>query len=286
LKDIGITHILSVESGNQHIVSGCKHLNVPMSDKGLSNLKSVIEVVFPFMEEAQQDENKLLVHCQLGQNRSPTVVMAWLMKTEGLTLWSAHKLVKEERKIVHPHPLYVRQLREYDKELWGVYSTPPDFLRLSVTEGEISIANEFMSPNESSVYMLSQLSLAPPGKAPPLKLTIEHNCGELTTESNAHDSTRGSRERILRSSRLNIPPILMNLSPPISDKVSSLSLSVIDTKEDINENCVYLESDSDDKLPLFVEPNKQNFDSSVVFDRYNEENTKVEKQCEVIKWTI
>jgi len=164
LKRIGITHILSVTSGKQHVVPGCKLLAVAMCDNGKSVLDDIIERTFPFMKEAQLKGSKLLIHCQSGQNRSPTLVIAWLMKIKGYTLFKAWQLVKEEREMVMPHRLYVMQLRELDFQLQGVYSTPENFLLLCCKDGEVTIQHENMTELESFEYRESQKQLKDPSK--------------------------------------------------------------------------------------------------------------------------
>ena len=43
----------------------------------------------------------VLVHCIAGVSRSATIVMAYLMKSQGMTLQQAHRLVKSKRPIVN-----------------------------------------------------------------------------------------------------------------------------------------------------------------------------------------
>jgi len=156
LRELKITHILSVTSGRQHLVPGCKVMSVPMADNGNSDLHHVIERSLGFIEESQEDENKLLIHCQLGQNRSPTLVIAWLMKNKKMSMHDAYTFVKEKRNIIHPHKLYIEQLREYDKRLYGVYSVLPDFLTVSVADGRLNVAHEDWTPIQSLQYRESQ----------------------------------------------------------------------------------------------------------------------------------
>jgi len=156
LKELKITHILSVTSGRQHVVPGCKLKTVAMADNGNSCLVDVMERSFGFIEESQQDGNKLLIHCHLGQNRSPTVVIAWLMKVSNITMHDAYVFVKTKRDIVHPHKLYIKQLREYDKRLFGVYSVLPDFLSVTVNDGQLKVAHENWTPMQSLEYRVSQ----------------------------------------------------------------------------------------------------------------------------------
>ena len=45
------------------------------------------------------------VHCSIGINRSPTVVIAWLVRHGGLSLDEAWQLVRERRPQVMPNHL-------------------------------------------------------------------------------------------------------------------------------------------------------------------------------------
>jgi len=159
LKKLGITHILSVTSGKQHKVPNCKLLSVPMKDDGSSDLKTVISKAFPFINESQQGDNRLLVHCNLGQNRSPTVVIAWLMYNQKRyrSLFNAYKFVKSKRALIQPHVSYVQQLRSIDQQINKIYSTPDDFLTVSYYGSTLNIAHEEMSADESSRYIMEQL---------------------------------------------------------------------------------------------------------------------------------
>jgi len=158
LKELKITHILSVASGKQYQVPGCKLRTVPMADNGCSDLNHVMERSLDFIKESQEDGNKLLIHCQHGQNRSPTLVIAWLMKKEKMNMHDAYSFVKERRNLVHPHKLYIEQLREYDKRLHGVYSVMPGFLNISVSDGRVNVAQENWTPLQSLQYRESQKS--------------------------------------------------------------------------------------------------------------------------------
>merc|ERR1719204_1648682 len=130
-----------------------------MADNGNSCLDSVIERAFPFMDRAMQGDNKLLIHCNNGQNRSPTIVMAWLVLKTNRTLFDSYRLVKTRREMVQPHKSYIGQLRELDLKVNKIYSIPPEFLTMSYNEGTLNLAHESMTANQSSNYMKSQLDV-------------------------------------------------------------------------------------------------------------------------------
>jgi hypothetical protein len=52
----------------------------------------------------------VLIHCSMGVNRSPTVVLSWLIACEKMTLKAAYSLVKELRPRMAPHEKYMEQV--------------------------------------------------------------------------------------------------------------------------------------------------------------------------------
>jgi len=127
LKSKKITHILSL-IGNQSTVDFVKHQNIKMDDRGRTVLKEVLDKVSKFILQGQQDGNSLLIHCQSGQNRSPVVVIALLMKEQKQTLYRAHQTVKSLRPVVQINRSYAKQLLALEKEIFGKNSLPPDFM--------------------------------------------------------------------------------------------------------------------------------------------------------------
>jgi len=127
LLALGITHVLSV-SNSINQIQGIEHQHFVMNDMGRTELDHVLDTVYPFMERAQQAEKKLFVHCTLGQNRSPTVVIAFLMKNKGLTLYEAHKMLRKQRPLVQIHHNYAKMLLSLEKKLYNETSLPDDWM--------------------------------------------------------------------------------------------------------------------------------------------------------------
>jgi hypothetical protein len=57
--------------------------------------------------------NQILVHCYSGINRSASVVIAVLMKLDGLTLLEAYNKVIAVRPFVHPFPQHLQAALQY-----------------------------------------------------------------------------------------------------------------------------------------------------------------------------
>jgi len=155
LREAGISHIISL-IGHKTSAGFVQHEHIPMNDYGRTDLKEVLEKVSKFAMKGQQDSKNVLVHCHLGQNRSPTVVIALLMKNEKKTLYYAHKWVKERRPLVQIHPAYAKQLLALEKEIFGKNSLPPEWMEnggFDMTTGEIKFKYENMNSEQHRSVM-------------------------------------------------------------------------------------------------------------------------------------
>lgn len=62
---------------------------------------------------------KVLVHCKAGVNRSPTLVMAYLVLRMKLTLREALTVTKQGRPTIRPMAQFVQLLIELDARIHG-----------------------------------------------------------------------------------------------------------------------------------------------------------------------
>lgn len=77
-------------------------------------------------ESMNQADGGIMVHCQLGQSRSASMVIAYLMRKQGMEYQKALDKVKFKRSIVRPNPGFQKQL-----QLWGdmgcdIFELDPD----------------------------------------------------------------------------------------------------------------------------------------------------------------
>lgn len=68
-------------------------------------------------------ESVVLVHCEMGISRSATVVIAYLMSALKMTLFEGYQYVLERRPVIRPNSSFMKQLKEYEKKLFGGVST-------------------------------------------------------------------------------------------------------------------------------------------------------------------
>jgi len=157
LKAKKITHILSL-IGPSSTIDFVKHEHFPMSDHGKTDVKQVLAWASEFIKEGQEGDNNLLLHCKIGQNRAPTLLIAYLMMNEKKKLYQAHKELKTLRPSVHINVLYAKQLLELEKELFNKNSLPSSWMErggLDEESGEITFKYEHMDTAEQKAMFKS-----------------------------------------------------------------------------------------------------------------------------------
>uniref|UniRef100_A0A8C5PUG1 Dual specificity protein phosphatase n=1 Tax=Leptobrachium leishanense TaxID=445787 RepID=A0A8C5PUG1_9ANUR len=125
LRELGITHILNAASGRYRINTGpefYKDLNidyygVEADDDANFNMSTYFYPAAQFISAGLQcNKGKVLVHCAMGISRAASLVLAFLMISEGLSLLDALRTVSEHRDIFPNHG-FLEQLRQLDIKL-------------------------------------------------------------------------------------------------------------------------------------------------------------------------
>ncbi|CAF5223781.1 unnamed protein product, partial [Rotaria magnacalcarata] len=82
------------------------------------NIRKHFDEFIDFIDNALRlKTNKVLVHCSAGISRSPTLVLAYMMKKNRWTLEEAFDKMRKLRKIVDPNVSFIIQLREWEKHI-------------------------------------------------------------------------------------------------------------------------------------------------------------------------
>jgi protein-tyrosine phosphatase len=77
-----------------------------------------IDAGLKFIYNAYEEGGKILVHCMEGKSRSTSIVIAYLMDSQGLSLLKSYQHVKCLRFITQPNQNFLDQLAEYEKNVW------------------------------------------------------------------------------------------------------------------------------------------------------------------------
>jgi len=96
---------------------------IPVMDDKREDILSYFEVCFEFIDQGRESGG-VLVHCQKGQSRSATVVVAYIMKTQKESLEKALQFVKERRKCIDPNPGFLTQLEAFEFSLFTNVTMP------------------------------------------------------------------------------------------------------------------------------------------------------------------
>ncbi|XP_064174205.1 dual specificity phosphatase 29-like [Anguilla rostrata] len=133
LSQLGITHVVNAAAGPRRINTGPQfYADVPVEYRGVEaadhpsfDLRPFFHPTAEFIQTALAQKGKcfwasqagkVLVHCAMGVSRSATLVLAFLMICENLTLVEAINAVRQHRHIC-PNEGFLDQLRNLDTTL-------------------------------------------------------------------------------------------------------------------------------------------------------------------------
>ncbi len=103
-----ITHIINVTKNLPFYHENSKrikieYLRVSVNDDFDENIEKYFDETYKFIDKVKQQNGKVLVHCQAGISRSPTIVIAYLMKKEKREFQTVFQDVKAKRTNIFPN---------------------------------------------------------------------------------------------------------------------------------------------------------------------------------------
>ena len=120
LKRLGIKYVLNMTSESK---SSCDYdpksfncMRISIDDSPDVNISDYFQKAHKFIDMAKADNVGVLVHCYAGVSRSASVVISYLMKTQGWSLNKTLAYVKKLRPIVDPNIGFIACLTQYEKE--------------------------------------------------------------------------------------------------------------------------------------------------------------------------
>jgi protein-tyrosine phosphatase len=96
---------------------------IPLSE---SDLHKLVPEAHRFLEAVAQAKGRVYVHCSAGVS----IVLSYLMKTKEWSLLEAYQHVKAIRPGIQSNVGFLKQLLNYEQELFGTTSEREDFLIL------------------------------------------------------------------------------------------------------------------------------------------------------------
>ncbi|TKS85853.1 Dual specificity protein phosphatase 19 [Collichthys lucidus] len=114
LQRYKVSHVLNVAYGvtnlfpDQFVYKTLQILDLPDTD-----ITSYLGECSCFIDDAQEQDGAVLVHCNAGVSRSSSIVIGYLMLKEGLSFDDAYSQVKLARPSIRPNPGFYQQLQSY-----------------------------------------------------------------------------------------------------------------------------------------------------------------------------
>ncbi|KAK2586765.1 hypothetical protein KPH14_011793 [Odynerus spinipes] len=109
LRKYDIRHVLSIGMNLDLKYDGIKYHHCELLDLPESNILLPIKICISIIHKNRQEN--ILVHCNAGVSRSPTIVISYLMASEHLSYDEAYEKVKSKRNCIKPNSGFVQQLR-------------------------------------------------------------------------------------------------------------------------------------------------------------------------------
>ncbi|KAL3624662.1 Protein-tyrosine-phosphatase ibr5 [Castilleja foliolosa] len=140
LKTQGISRVLNTVPACQNLYKNSFTYHCLQYDQKLP-----FDDAVQFLEQCEIDKARVLVHCMSGKNRSPAIVMAFLMKSKGWKLAQCYQWVKEHRPSVELNQALYEQLQEYEQKIFG---TAENNNNNSIIANSPSFSFGFPRPND------------------------------------------------------------------------------------------------------------------------------------------
>ena len=121
LKRNKITYILNcaLECINTKLPENIKELHLKIRDTDDFEIINYFEEANHFIQKCRKEGCNILVHCKFGISRSPSFIIAYLIKYNKLSVDEALKLVNRKRFQIKPNKGFINQLYRYKKYMLG-----------------------------------------------------------------------------------------------------------------------------------------------------------------------
>ncbi len=98
--------------GSRYARSGIEQLYLPTPDYTSPDLNAVLTGV-EFIARFAEQGRRVYCHCKAGRGRSATIALAWLVRSQQLSIQTAEELLRERRPQVNRHLAHREAIRDF-----------------------------------------------------------------------------------------------------------------------------------------------------------------------------
>ncbi|KAM6442536.1 dual specificity protein phosphatase 5 [Liasis olivaceus] len=159
LANLNITALLNVSrKSSEPFTNQFCYKWIPVEDSHTADISSHFQEAIEFIDGTRRAGGKILVHCEAGISRSPTICMAYLMKTRKFRLEEAFDYIKQRRSLISPNFSFMGQLLQYESEILSSAPSPPV---TSCKRDAVSFFTEELALSKSFAFPTSVLNSVP-----------------------------------------------------------------------------------------------------------------------------
>ncbi|KAF3844146.1 hypothetical protein F7725_016194 [Dissostichus mawsoni] len=163
LSDLHITALLNVSRRDMQPAKGLYDYKwIPVEDSHMADISSHFQEAIEFIDNVKQSGGKVLVHCEAGISRSPTICMAYIMRTQQLRLDAAFDIIKQRRAVISPNFSFMGQLLQFESEVLSMapaHAATPEPATPCAPESASFFANDFNTTFNTKTFEPSVFTL-------------------------------------------------------------------------------------------------------------------------------
>ncbi|KAM8924513.1 dual specificity protein phosphatase 5 [Pelodytes ibericus] len=126
LTNLHITALLNVSrKSTDTFIDQYLYKWIPVEDNHTADISSHFQEAIEFIDTVRRSGGRVLVHCEAGISRSPTICIAYLMKTKRFSLEEAFEYIKQRRNLISPNFSFMGQLLHYESEVFSSKQSAP-----------------------------------------------------------------------------------------------------------------------------------------------------------------
>jgi len=127
LNGLGIGYIINcTQDPPTEYPDHMHYLHVDVGDTASDDIGKFFIAACNFIEEGRESGKCVLVHCTMGMSRSCSIVLAYLVRHQGMSLAQALVHVKERRPVTSPNPGFMTQLVAFERTIRGKATVDPE----------------------------------------------------------------------------------------------------------------------------------------------------------------